>query len=146
MTYRRLTFALLAATVAIAACNPFDPSQVPQVTVGKGLRPEISWTPAAAYLLHVYEGSEDRDGLGVLWTVGGPGGYENRLNSPVTYGVPPTGSEYAGAAALVAGRTYTVTVTRKDEKGGGDGFSNTRNRYVGVRTFVADAAPGDTVP
>jgi len=139
-----LVIAALTASLAVgAACNRFDKSQVPVVTVGKGLRPEISWTSFPAYLLHVYEGAEDRNGLGVLWSVAGTGGYENALKSPVIYGVPPAGSEYAGAPPLVAGRTYTVTVTRKDEKGSGEGFSNTRQRYIGVRTFVAEAGPGD---
>jgi hypothetical protein len=134
-----------AAAVTIA-CNPFDRSQVPEVRVGTGLRPEISWTPSPAYQLQVYEGAEDRKGIGVLWTVGGPGGYENTLDSPVTYGVPPPGSQYAPAPPLQAGRTYTVTVTRKDEKGSGDGFFNTRNRYVGVRTFVSGPSPADPPP
>lgn len=138
--------ALLGAVLVAAACNRFDRSQVPRVTVGKGLRPEISWTPSPVYQLEVYEGPEDRNRIGKLWTVAGSGGYENRLSSPVTYGVPPAGSDYAGAPPLVAGRTYSVTVTRKDEKGGGEGFFNTRNRYVGVHTFVAEAAPGDPVP
>jgi hypothetical protein len=87
--------------------------------------------------LHVYEGTEDGDGLGVLWTASMPGGYENTLISPVTYGVPPTGSEVAPALPLEEGKSYTITITRKDPKGIGDGFSNTRHRYVGKITFVA---------
>ncbi len=108
--------------------------------MGNGLRPEISWTPSPVYQLQVYEGAEDRNGIGVLWTVAGPGGYENALASPIVNGVPPSGSYYTSAPPLQAGRTYTVTVTRKDEEGGGDGFFNTRNRSVGVRTFVAEPA------
>ncbi len=132
--------AVLVGLVAFAACNRFDGSQVPEVAVGTGLRPQISWTPSPAYLLQVYEGAEDRNGIGVLWSLTGSSGYENKLASPVTYGVPPSGSEYVGAEPLQAGRTYTVTITRQDEKGSGDGFLNTRQRYVGVRTFVARSA------
>lgn len=136
----------VGALLLLGACNPFDSSQVPVISVSKGLRPAISWTPAAAYELRVYAGDKDGDRSDVIakqglvmpvWYASGPGGYLNALHSPVTYGVPPAGSEVAGAPPLVAGETYTVTVTRKDEKGGGEGFSNTRNRYVGMLTFVA---------
>lgn len=126
------------ALAATLACNFYDRSQVPAVTVGKGLRPEISWAPSPAYQLMVYEGEKDGNGFGVIWSAAGSGGYENLLQSPVTYGVPPANSEVLGAPPLVAGRTYTVTVTRKDERGSGEGFFNTRHRYVGVRTFVAN--------
>ncbi len=54
-----------------------------------------------------------------------------------SYGVPPANSEVAGGPPLQAGKTYTVSITRKDEKGTGDGFTNTRQRYVGTNTFVA---------
>lgn len=59
------------------------------------------------------------------------------LHSPVTYGVPPANSEVAGGPPLQSGKTYTVSIARKDEKGSGDGFTNTRQRYVGTHTFVA---------
>jgi hypothetical protein len=131
----------LAAGILLAAaigCGRFDESQVPHVTVGKGLRPEIAWTPRSVYQLQVYEGADDKGGVGVLWTLAGDGSYANQLLSPVTYGVPPPGSQFVSAPPLTAGRTYTVVVTRADEKGGGDGFLNTRHRYAGVRTFVAE--------
>lgn len=136
----------VAAALLLAGCNPYDPSQVPVVTVGKGLRPLIAWTPEAAYELRVYAGDQDGDRSDVIakrgfvlpvWYATGGSSYENRLHSPVVYGVPPEGSEVQGAEPLVSGATYTVTVTRKDEKGGGDGFTNTRNHYVGTLTFVA---------
>ncbi len=127
----------LALLALVLGCNFYDSSQVPVVTVGKGLRPSYSWTPSPAYLLQVYQGAEDKDGLGVLWSVSGSSGYENKLVSPVAHGVPPAGTEYVGGPPLEAGKTYTVTVTRKDEKGSGDGFSNTRHKYVGKATFVA---------
>jgi hypothetical protein len=86
----------------------------------------------------MYEGHRDGDGIGAIWSaVGRGGGSENRLRSPVIYGEPSADSDVAAAPPLTPGRTYTVTVVRKDERGGGDGFFNTRNRYVGVRTFVA---------
>lgn len=137
---------VVVAAVLLGGCNPFDESQVPVITVGKGLAPEISWTPTAAYELRVYAGDKDgnrsdvieRQGvIAPVWYAKGPGGYENSLHSPVTYGVPPPGSEVAAAAPLTAGATYTVTVIRKDERGKGEGFTNTRHRYDGVLTFVA---------
>lgn len=128
---------LLVASVGAAACHRFDRSQVPEVTVGTGLRPVISWTPSPAYQLAMYAGSEDGDGLGVLWSLTGGPGFVNALPSPVTYGVPPPGSEYVSAPPLEAGKTYTVTIFRKDELGRGDGFTGTGHRYVGKRTFVA---------
>ena len=128
---------LLVVALIAASCNPFDRTQVPVVTVGKGLRPEISWVPSPAYTLTVYEGPKDGDGFGAAWSASGSGGYANLLNSPVTYGVPPANSEVAAAPPLQEGKTYTVVVVRKDEKGTGEGFSNTRNRYAGTLTFVA---------
>lgn len=120
-----------------AGWHPYDNSQVPTVTVGKGLMPLISWTPAEAYELHVYAGEEDGDGIGVLWTAKMGGGYENTLISPITYGITPPGADLAPAPPLEKDKTYTITVIRKDPKGEGDGFSNTRHRYVGKVTFVA---------
>jgi hypothetical protein len=115
----------------------WDESQVPVITVSGGLRPIITFTPDAAYELNVYEGNEDGDGFGVIWHARGPGGYENNLRSPVTYGIPPEGSEVNEAPPLEPGKTYTVVIFRKDPKGGGDGFFNTRHRYDGIKTFVA---------
>ena len=132
-----LPAALACALAAFASCRRFDQSQVPVVTVGKGPLPEISWSPSPAYQLHVYEGDQDGNGFGVIWFAAGSGGYQNLLHSPVTFGVPPPNSEVAAGPPLHLGKTYTVTITRKDEKGSGDGFTNTRQRYVGKRTFVA---------
>jgi hypothetical protein len=129
--------ALALAVLGAAGCNVFDQAQVPVISVGKGLRPEISWTPELAYQLTVYEGDRDGNGFGAIWSASVGGGYENRLRSPVTYGVPPAQSEVAAAPPLELGRTYTVTVFRKDERGSGEGFFNTRHRYVGLRTFIA---------
>ncbi len=137
---------VIGAAVFLGACNPFDDSQVPVISVGKGLQPVISWTPTDAYELRVYAGDNDGNRSDVIeqqgymtpvWYAKGPGGYENSLHSPVTYGVPPPGSEVAPASPLVAGATYTVAVYRKDERGKGEGFTNTRHRYDGTLTFVA---------
>ncbi len=139
--HRKLLTGLLAAAALLltgcAGWHFFDKSQVPVVTVSQGLRPVISFTPDTAYELSVYEGEEDGNGFGVIWSARGPGGYENNLQSPVTYGVPPAGSEMGDAPPLEKGQTYTITVFRKDPKGSGDGFFNTRHRYVGQVTFVA---------
>jgi hypothetical protein len=115
----------------------WDNSQVPIITVSGGLRPTISFTPDAAYELNVYQGSEDGDGFGVIWYASGPGGFENKLRSPVIYGVPPDGSEGPEAPPLEPGQPYTISIFRRDPKGSGDGFQNTRHRYVGLITFVA---------
>ncbi len=128
---------MLVVALNAASCNRFDRTQVPVVTVGKGLRPEISWTPSPAYTLTVYEGPKDGDGFGSIWYASSSGGYANLLQSPVTYGVPPPNSEVAAAPPLQQGKTYTVVIVRKDEKGSGEGFTNTRNRYAGTLTFVA---------
>ena len=105
--------------------------------MGSGLRPVISFTPDTAYNLSVYEGSEDGDGFGVIWHATGPGSFENNLRSPVTYGIPPEGTEGIEAPPLEPGKTYTVSIFRKDPKGSGDSFTNTHHRYVGIKTFVA---------
>jgi hypothetical protein len=128
---------MIGLVLTAVSCNRFDHSQVPVVTVGVGLRPEISWMPSPAYTLTVYEGEKDGDGVGAVWYATGAGGYANLLDSPVTYGVPPANSEVAAAPPLQAGQTYTVVLLRKDEKGSGEGFTNTRHRYVGIRTFIA---------
>ena len=127
-------------TLLLGGCagwHLYDSSQVPVVTVSQGLQPVISWTPNEAYLLQVYEGEEDGDGLGVLWTARMGGNYENDLISPVTYGIAPPEADIAPAPPLEEDKTYTITITRKDPKGTGDGFTNTRHRYVGKVTFIA---------
>ncbi len=137
MPVQKLLLGFLLATAGCGGAHLFDADEVPTVEVGVGLRPLISWSPPEAYELNVYRGDRDGDGIGALWTARGPGGYENNLRAPVTYGVPPPDSEVAGAPPLEAGQTYTAVVVRKDPKGSGDGFFNTRHRYVGRRTFVA---------
>ena len=139
--HRNLLLAALAMLL-LGSCRGahfFDSSQVPQISVGRGLHPDISWTPSPAYQLTVYEGPEDGDGLGAIWSLRGGSNYANELASPVTDGKPPAGSEFRPAPPLEAGKTYTVTVFRKDPKGSGDGFTNTRHRYVGKKTFTAQA-------
>jgi hypothetical protein len=141
-TFRSHPFAWIALVVAIlivtSGCvSLYDSSQVPVITVSKGLQPVISWTPAEAYELHIYEGTEDGDGFGVLWTAKMGGGYANTLISPITYGIEPPGTDLAPAPTLEEGKSYTITVHRKDPKGQGDGFTATGHRYMGKITFVA---------
>lgn len=116
----------------------YDKSQEPVVTVGKGLQPMIAWTPEEAYELNVYAGNEDGDGFGSIWNAKMGDGYENSLKSPVTYGMPPEGSEVRAADPLEAGKTYTVVIHRKDPNRRGDGFTSTGHRYIGKATFVAE--------
>ena len=62
--------------------------------------------------------------------------HPNRISSPVRYASAPAGSTTdVVAGSLVPGETYSVEVTQNDPKGSGDGFTNTRNRYLGVTTF-----------
>lgn len=105
----------------------YDQTQVPVVTVQNRAKPVFSFTPDTAYILRVYQGKQDRDGLDVYWKITGGEGYNNKLSSPVTYAGP----------ALESGTHYTVTVERKDPKGSGDGFTNTRHKYVGQKVFIA---------
>ena len=59
---------LLAFITGGCSIHRFDEREVPVITVGEGLRPQISWTPPDAFELNMYEGEEDGDGFGVLWT------------------------------------------------------------------------------
>ena len=132
--------ALLALALLVSGCdvNPFDEAEVPVVTVSAGDPPTFAWTPEGAQLLRVYRGEEAGDGYGpdLVWEVQARDG-RNGLRSPVAYGVEPAGGEVSvPAAALVAGEPYTVQVRRYDEAGSGDGFTNTRNDYVGAATFT----------
>lgn len=139
---QRITFSCLLTVVGllVAGCSGvhlYDQTQVPVISVGEGLRPVIVWTAEEAYQLSVYEGPDDGNGFGVLWSASVGSSYANNLRSPVTYGIPPPGSEVREAPPLEQGKTYTVTVFRKDPNGSGEGFFNTHHRYIGKKTFVA---------
>ncbi|MEZ4636577.1 MAG: hypothetical protein R2873_11900 [Caldilineaceae bacterium] len=138
----RIRVAVLAVLVVLitggCGMHLFDKREVPVVTVSSGLRPTVSWTPANAYEVTFYEGAENKDGFDVLWNARMGGGFVNDLQSPIVFGVPPTGSEVRDAPPLEAGKTYTVVVFRTDPKGSGDGFFNTRHRYETVVTFTAE--------
>lgn len=141
MTLKTLMIAIIALTLLVgcSGLSLYDKTQEPVVSVGTGLQPEISWTPAEAYEMNVYAGTEDGNGFGVLWTAKMGDGYENSLKSPVIYGVPPAGSEIGEAPPLEEGKTYTVVITRKDPKRSGDGFTSSGQRYIGKKTFVAQS-------
>ena len=130
----------VALVLALGACdvNPFDADQVPQVTVTVAAEPVFSWTPAGAQLVRVYRGDRALDTFGpdLLWELQAEDG-RNGISGPVAYGTAPPGTDAPRTAAeLVVGETYTVWVRRYDEAGGGDGFTNTRNTYVGSATFT----------
>ena len=132
--------ALVVLAVLVAGCdvNPFDEAEVPVVTVTAGDPPTIAWTPAGAQLLRVYRGAQPGDGYGpaLVWEVQARDG-QNGLRVPVSYGVEPAGGVVSvPAGALVVGQPYTVEIRRYDEAGSGDGFTNTRNDYVGTATFM----------
>lgn len=106
----------------------FDQSEVPVISVSKGQSPTISWTPPNAYQIGIYEGNKAGNGsIGEIWNNGRHTEYSNKLNSPVKVNT-----------TLKMGGTYTVYVQRKDSKGSGGGFSNTRKRYIGTKTFVVE--------
>jgi len=106
----------------------FDQSEVPVVSVSKGQNPIVSWTPPDAYQIGLYEGNKAGDGsMGEIWNIGRNTGYSNKLKSPMRVDT-----------TLEMGKTYTVYVQRKDTKGSGDGFTNTRKRYVGTKTFIVE--------
>ena len=133
-------FAALCLFAAVGGCdvNPFDPAQVPIVTVRASAPPEITWTPAGAQIVRVFRGTSAGDGsysADLLWDVAARSG-GNGIASPVRYGVAPAGSDATVAAVLPAGEPVTVWVFRSDPAGSGDGFTNTRNRYTGTATFV----------
>lgn len=133
-----LIYAVLLLLSGCAALGFYDNAQEPVITVGTGLQPEIAWTPAEAYEVNVYAGTLDGDGFGAIWNAKMGGGYENALRSPITYGVPPAGSDVRAAPPLEPGKTYTVVVHRKDPQRTGDGFTSRGHHYVGKLTFVAN--------
>ncbi len=133
--------AVLMVSLVVAACdrNPYDAAQVPRVTIGGSAtaRVVISWQPAGAQLVRVYRGRTAGDGYttSLMWSI--TASSMNSLLSGVSYGAaaPSGGTTDVAARPLVTGETYTVQVTRQDPKGSSDGFTNTRNRYVGTLTF-----------
>ncbi len=135
----RIAILAILAILLTGGCGVhfFDKREVPVVSVGTGLRPTISWTPANAYEVSFYEGTENLNGFDVIWSVRMAGQFANELQSPITYGIPPQGSEVREVSPLEVGKTYTVVVFRTDPKGSGDGFFNTRHRYETAVTFTA---------
>ena len=140
MTARALAVALAVALLSGCDANPFDEAEVPVVTVQAGAPPSFTWAPDGAQLLRVYRGDRAGDGYGpdLVWSVAAADG-RNGLRGPVAYGVEPPGADTDWPPrALGEGQTYTVEVRRFDAAGSGDGFTNTRNDYVGTATFVAE--------
>ena len=131
MTKKIITLILLFYILIFSVgcgIHPFDKSQVPiiSIDISTGQNPVISWTPDNAYQIGIYKGVEiDNGSIREIWNIGKQTGYENKVKSPVTVTTP-----------LEIGETYSVYVQRKDTKGKGDGFSNTRHRYIGKKTFI----------
>ncbi len=116
--------------------NPFDQSQVAIITTAvTDSIATISWTPAGAYRIRIYEGSYDGDDgyNGVVWSATAED-FSNVLVSPYVAGSDP-GIE-SGNPVLLPGQNYTVTVRRRDPKGTGDGFTNTSKVYIGELAFI----------
>ncbi len=137
-----MRLAALLALAVLPACDshPYDAAEKPAVRVTADARgPVVSWTPSGAMLLRVYAGAVAGDGYGpaLVWSVASADG-ANGIAGPVVYGTLPAGAAVDVAARpLVAGQAYTAEVTRRDPNGSGDGFTNTRRRYVGTATFTA---------
>jgi hypothetical protein len=141
---RRQYAVLLGAACASSACdaNPFDPTQQPQVVVtagsGKSSTVVISWQPAGAQLVRVYRGATAGDGYSasLMWSIAATSA--NSLTTGVIYGTttPIGGQTDAPSKPLIPGEVYTVQVTRSDPKGSGDGFTNTKNSYIGTASFA----------
>ncbi len=132
---------MVMVSLVVVACdrNPYDAAQRPRVTIGSATAPVvISWQPAGAQLVRVYRGSAAGDGYttSLMWSI--TASSMNSLLSGVSYGAvaPGGGTTDVAARPLVTGERYTVQVTRQDPKGSGDGFTNTRNRYVGTLAFT----------
>ena len=127
---------ILTSLFLILSCHQYDPKEQPVVKVSSGLRPEISWDPPDGWRIEVYKGQFDGDGFNVLWSCSA-NRYANEMNSPVMYGEPPEEGYGKPAPPLEPGEIYTIVVDRHDDKGSGDGFTNTRKRYMGTITFIA---------
>lgn len=124
-----LSISLICILLISTGCgiHRFDQDQVPVISISGGQYPVISWVPPNAYQISIYKGIKAGDGsIGEIWNKGRNTGYQNKLNSPVI-----------SNATLESGETYTIAIQRKDIKGKGNGFSNTRHRYVGTKTFMA---------
>lgn len=141
--WRSVALPLFGVFALASACtaNPYDPSQKPVVaanTTSTAPHLTITWQPAGAQLVRVYRGSVAGDGYGesLMWSIAANS--SNSLASGVLYGhaSPSGGTTDVAAKPLVPGERYTIEVTRRDPKGSGDGFTNTRNRYVGTATFT----------
>lgn len=134
----KLAIILLLTSFSLSSlsCHMYDAKEQPVVRVSSGLQPEISWDPPNAWRIQVYKGPFDGDGFNVLWSRSA-NRYANEMNSPVIYGESREDVYGETAPPLEAGEIYTVIVDRHDDKGSGDGFTNTRKRYMGTITFVA---------
>ncbi len=136
---------ILAGLLSACDSNPFDATQVPQITVTPVLAIPVvrfRWQPAGAQLVRVYRGASAGDGYSdaLVWSIAATG--NNTLVSGLEYGdtVLQGGATDVPAKPLIPGQTYTVEVTRRDPKGKGDGFTNTSNRYVNTNTFALPAS------
>ncbi|MCK5726068.1 MAG: hypothetical protein KAH22_04475 [Thiotrichaceae bacterium] len=115
-----LLFSSLFINIGCSGIHRLDQSQVPKVRVSSGQSPTITWTPHNAYQINLYRGKRTRNSrLGEVWSLAQETGYKNKLSSPVTVDI-----------TLEKGKTYTVVVQRKSGR-----FSNTSQRYIGVKTF-----------
>jgi hypothetical protein len=156
-----LLIALFATGCRGSLLNPFDPAQLPDVTVEPGPAgqpPVFRWTPPDAEWVSVQEAEGGR----IVWRVeeGGRPGPNNTwqpipVGSPLEYGAhrhgpdwspPPDNAEPRTTTPpepLEPGRRYAVTVHRRDARAAasGGGFTGVRpNLYETTVSFTVPAA------
>jgi hypothetical protein len=105
---------LTTAALALAGCSgdpaspePLEPcTGAVVVSVGSGLTPTISWTPACSMIgMIVEEGADD------FWIIAA--NTDEGFGPGVKYGTPPTGTTPNGPALpLTAGVLYDITLVR----------------------------------
>ena len=107
-------FVLGSCTDSTAPAQCKDDTSNVNLTVSSGLTPRFDWSPNCKIAaITIYDGNE------FAWYANGfaDDGHvdldANRLSSPVTYGVVPSGAtDSQPPVALAAGHTYTVELIR----------------------------------
>ena len=120
------SLALIGMTSCLdgSAPGPDCPDEV-GVTVGTGVVPVISWTPACLVQQILVE---PLNGSGFAWIVSA----SDWITSPVTYGAIPRGAMGPEPSPLVAGARYRVSLLALGDVPG----LGTRARIVGTAEFT----------
>jgi len=103
----------------------FACSSTVNITVGSGITPTFSWTPACSLFFLLVEGNTGGDQWSVI------SDSTNAIAPPVTYGiVPPGATADFPPTTLVSGMSYDVLVARWTGPGAQDGV------IIGSKTFT----------